>query len=199
MALEIFYDLEQGTPEWYEARSGIITASSFHKILAKGEGKIRTKYMHQLAAERIRGESCDGFTNNFTERGHEFEEEAKNLYSSETGNQVVSCGFIKDTYGYSPDGLIGDDGAIEVKTRLGDLQIALLLDGRVPSEHIAQIQGGLFVSGRKWVDFISYCPGLPKFIKRVERDEQYINNLKFELVRFEAELKKVIEQIVEKF
>ncbi len=198
MTLEII-ECQQNSPEWYAAKTGIASASSFQKVLTGGDGKTRRKYMRQLAAERIRGESSDGFTNNHTERGHEYEDAAKELYTQQTGNAISLCGFMKDGYGYSPDGLVGEEGLIEVKTRLGDLQIELLLDGRVPNEHTAQIQGGLMVSGRKWLDFISYCPGLPIFIKRVERDEKYITNLRIELALFEKELQEVVNQILTKF
>lgn len=196
---EYFDDLIQNTPEWHAARAGVITASNFKSILAKGEGKTRKKYMYQIAAERIRGEAGDSFSNMYTERGHEFEGIARELYTQETGNEVTSCGFIKDVYGYSPDGLVGEDGLIEIKTRSGDLQIELLFADKVPSEHIAQIQGGLMVSGRKWCDFIAYCPGMPKFIRRVERDEDCILNLKMELATFDKELDQIIEKIMEKF
>jgi predicted phage-related endonuclease len=198
MPLEII-DCTQNSQKWHEARTGVATASSFQDVLSKGGGKTRRSYMLKLASERIRGESADSFSNIYTDRGHEFEDVAKDLYTQQTGNKVVICGFMKDVYGYSPDGLVDDDGLIEIKTKSGHLQIDLLLSGDVPSEHLAQIQGGLMVSGRKWVDFISYCPGLPIFIKRVERDEQYITNLRIELALFEKELQEIVEQILTKF
>lgn len=198
MPLEII-ECEQNSPKWIEARTGIATASSFNDVLAKGHGKTRRSYMLKLAAERIRGESTDSFSNIYTDRGHEFEDIARDLYKTHSGHDIVPCGFMLDTYGYSPDGLINNDGIIEIKTKSGHLQIEVLLSGEVPNEHMAQIQGGLMVSDRKWCDFISYCPGLPIFIKRVERDEQYITNLRIELAIFEKELKQVIEQIMNKF
>lgn len=194
-------DCDQGSAEWYEARLGVITASCFQEVLPKSRGsnKGRLTYMYKLAAERIRNEVNDIFSSPVIERGHEFEELARNLYIQQTGNKVKPCGFIKNNYGYSPDGLVDDDGLIEIKTKSGHLQIDLLLNDAVPDEHIAQIQGGLMVSGRKWLDFISYCPGLPIYIKRVERDEQYIKNLRAELALFEKELEEVINAILTKF
>jgi predicted phage-related endonuclease len=196
-------ECEQGTSEWHAARTGVITASSFADVLAKGKGnepsKTRRSYMLKLAAERIRGEAGDSFSSAYTERGHEFEDVARELYTAHTGNEVLPCGFMLDVYGYSPDGLVGEDGGIEIKTKSGHLQIEVLLSGEVPTEHLPQIQGGLMVSDRKWIDFISYCPGLPIFIKRVERDESYIANLRIELDKFEADLKEVVEQILSKF
>ncbi len=198
MALEII-DCAQNSPEWHTARCGVITASSFQKILTGGDGKTRNKYMRQIAAERIRGISGDSFSNNHTERGHEFEEVAVEEYVRETGLEVIKCGFMKDKYGYSPDGLVGDDGAIEIKTRLADLQIELLMSGKFPNEHVAQVQGGLMVSGRQWVDFRCYCADLPTFKDRIYRDERYITNLKMELALFEKGVEKIIEQITALF
>lgn len=196
-------DCEQNTSEWYAARTGVITASSFADVMAKGKGgepsKTRRSYMLKLAAERIRGESADSFSNIYTERGHEFEEVAMDLYTQHTGNEIIPCGFMLDAYGYSPDGLVGDDGAIEIKTKSGHIQIELLLTGELPTEHKAQVQGGLMVSGRKWVDFISYCPGLPIFIKRIDRDEDYIAELRKQLDLFEEELQGIIKEILSKF
>ncbi len=196
--LEII-DCEQNSPEWMAARCGIITASSFHKVLAKGQGITRKGYMLSLAAERIRGEAGDSFSNQYTERGHEFEDVARELYIAHTGAEVADCGFMVDTYGYSPDGLVGNNGLIEIKTRSGHLQVELLLADKVPSEHIAQIQGALMISGRVWCDFISFCPGLPIFIKRVMKDDAYIDNLKTELALFEKELDEMVNKILAKF
>ncbi len=196
--LEIF-DIEQGTPEWAVLRAGVITASNFSDVLAKGQGKTRAKYMRRLAAQRITENVSGGFFNSHTERGSEYESEACQAYQGYTGNEIKKCGFMKDGYGYSPDGLVGDSGVIEIKTRLDDLQVELLLDEKVPNEHIAQIQGGLMVSGRDWCDFVSYSPGLPIFIKRVSRDEEYIKTLREELMKFENELKEMVEKILAKF
>lgn len=197
--LEII-DCEQNSPEWNEARVCIITASSFKDVLAKGEGKTRKAYMYKLAAERIRGVAGDSFSNVYTERGHEFEPAALELYIEHTGFETIKCGFLRNgNIGCSPDALVGEDGGLEIKTRNGNLQIELLLSDEVPSTHIAQIQGSMLVSGRKWWDFASYCPGLPLFIKRVYRDEGYILNLQMELARFEDELQKLIQQILNKF
>lgn len=191
---------EQNSAEWHQHRCGVITASSFHKVLAKGEGKTRRKYLMELAAEKIRGVAGDSFTSAYMARGHEYEGTAIELYEEITENKVEKVGFIKDgDFGFSPDGLVGNDGTIEAKTKSGDIQIEILLADKVPTEHIAQIQGGLFVSKRKWCDFVSYCPGLPLFIKRIERDEKYILELQMELAKFKKELKEAIEQITNKF
>mgnify|MGYP001008552361 CR=1 FL=1 len=197
--LEIF-NHTQGTPEWHESRCGIITASCFSDVLAKGAGKTRRTYMLKLAGERITGNVADNFSNAHMERGHEQESIARSLYEEQQGIKIIQCGFMKHgSFGYSPDGLIGDDGLLEIKTKLAHLQAAVLIDGEVPSEHIAQIQGGLMVSGRRYLDFVSFCPGMPFFIKRVERDEAYIANLHQELMKFEDELNATIKILESKF
>ena len=189
-------NVKQGTKEWFQARAGIPTASSFKLVMAKGQGKTRKTYMLKLAGEILTGEPQEQFTNVHTERGNELEPEVLELYQIQTDNDVEECGFIKTaSAGYSPDGLIGDDGLIEIKTRLPHLQIELLLADKVPSEHIAQIQGGLWVSGRDWCDFVSYCPGLPMFIKRVYRDEDKISDISTAIDKFNAELNVIVEKI----
>lgn len=204
MALQIF-DFEQGTPEWKAARLGVITASNFKKVLTKGigwqESKTRRGYMLELATEIIRGEAASSFGNYHTERGSEYEPVAAELYTLQTGNAIIPCGFIRNDegFGYSPDGLVGDDGLIEIKTKLAGLHAAVLLGDTVPKDHVDQVQGGLYVTGRQWVDFVSYCPGLPLFIKRVERDDDYILALEQELKMFKDELDEVVKRIIELF
>lgn len=193
--LEIFSCL-QGTPEWINARLGVVTCSEFKSVMAKGEGKTRAKYMRTLAGEAVRGKAFDRFSNDHMERGHLEEDEARNLYVFMTDNEVQQIGFMKrGRVGYSPDGLIGTDGLLEIKTKLDHLHIECLEADALPSEHKQQCQGGLFVSGRQWIDFVSYCPGLPLFVKRVVRDEPYIARIKIEVEDFIAELDDKIAKI----
>lgn len=190
------YELEQGSDLWKECRLGVCTASNFASVLAKGKGLTRRSYLLKLAGERITGVLAESYSNPHMERGIEQEAAARTLYVDATFNDVIGCGFMRDqNIGYSPDGLINHDGLLEVKSKLAHLQAEVLLSDEVPSEHVAQIQGGLLVSGRKWLDFVSYCPGMPLFIKRVERDEKYIAILKEELAKFEAELCEIVQKI----
>lgn len=200
MELQIF-DCEQNSEEWYAARAGIPTASEFSTVLAKGRGGgesvTRRKYLYTLAGERIAGPSpFDRYTNGHMDRGHAYEDEARDLYSLITGNEIQRVGFMRrGDVGYSPDGLIGEDGLHEIKTKIYSLHLECLLSDTVPSEHTAQIQGGLWISGRKWLDFCSYSPGLPLFVKRVYRDETYIARLKVEVEAFNSELLELVERI----
>ena len=197
--LQIF-NCEQGTPEWYAARLGIPTASEFQTLLAKGRGggdsKGRATYMNTLAGERITGELSESYTNEHMERGKAMEGAARELYSFLHDVEPQQIGFMRrGDVGCSPDSLIGDDGMLEIKTKLPKLQIAVLKSGEVPAEHIAQLQGQLWVAGRQWVDFVSYWPGLPPFIKRVQRDEPYIAALKVAADDFLTELDALVEFI----
>ena len=193
--LQIF-DCAQNTDEWHEARRGVVTASEFHKVLAKGEGKTRRSYMHTLAGEIVAGRVEPGYSNQYMIRGKDDEGSAVCEYEALTGEVVIPCGFMRrGDVGCSPDGLIGDDGMIEAKTKNYDLHIACLDNGDVPSTHLAQVQGALWVSQRKWLDFVSYSKGLPLFVKRVNPDLGYHARLKVEIDDFLAELKKTIERI----
>lgn len=201
MELEIFRDIDQGTEDWSAVRAGIVTCSELSTVLAKGKGGgesiTRRKYMLTLAGERIGGPSpFDRYSNGAMHRGHEYEQEARDSYQLITDHEVEQVGFMRrGDVGYSPDGIIGDDGLLEIKTKAYPLHLDCLLKDEVPAEHTAQIQGGLWVSGRQWLDFVSYSPGLPIFIKRVRRDESYIANLSAEVDRFNAEVDSMVERI----
>lgn len=190
------YTWEQYGKEWYETRAGLPTASQFHCILAKGEGKTRRKYLMKLLGEQITRKSEETYSNGHMERGKIMEEEARNLYAFLNDVEPESIGFMtNDIAGCSPDAGVGANGLLEIKTRLQSLQCELLLDGRVPNEHKAQIQGELWISEREFVDFFSYCPGLKPFQSRVYRDERYISELKIAVEDFNAELQELKRKI----
>lgn len=193
-SLEVF-DCAQGGPEWFECRRGIVTASRFSDVLAKGKGITRKKYMLTLAGEAITGELEDSYSNAHMERGKIMEDEARSLYAFSRDVDPVSVGFMRmGRSGCSPDSLIGDTGLLEVKTKLPHLQLEVLDKGKLPSEHVAQVQGQLMVSGREYADFISYWPRLPLFCVRVERDEEYITNLRQAIADFVGEMDMIIER-----
>jgi hypothetical protein len=193
-------DCEQGDDAWRAARAGIATASAMSQLLARGQGKTRASYQFKLIGEVFTGEPAEGFTNSHTERGHLLEGEAREIYAAIAEGEVMQCGFIRNHddiggVGYSPDALVGSEGLAEIKTKLPHLQAELLLADRVPPEHMAQIQCGLWVSERRWLDFVSYWPGMPLFVKRVYRDEAYIQNMRSEVIAFYAEMQSKIERI----
>jgi hypothetical protein len=193
--LEVF-DCEQGTPEWRACRMGIPTASEFKSVMAQGGGKVRKAYMLKLLGERLTGEPMENFANAHTMRGHTLEDEARKLYISERwiDMRVHRTGFVRRAIpsvglvGCSPDALVDDDGLIEIKTKLPHLQLEAILNGDCPAEHMAQCQGALWITGRKWLDFISYWPGLPLFVTRVLPELEYTAKLAAALSEFTAEL-----------
>lgn len=199
MELEIF-NCEQNSPEWYAARLGIPTSSEFKSICAKGRGggdaKTRRTYMLKLAGEILTQQPMYNYTNDHMERGKDMEDEARQLYAMIADIEPVRVGFMRrGDVGCSPDSLLGGDGLLEIKTKLPHLQIDCLISDRLPPEHEAQVYGQLWVTGRQWVDFVSYWPGLPLFRKRVERDERQIAAIKLEVEVFNKELRQLVEQI----
>lgn len=199
--LQIF-DCEQNSDEWYACRAGVITSSEFHTVKAEGRGRgdpsvTRRKYMLQLVGETIAGVSpFERYKSGHMDRGHDFEAEARDYYSLVTGHEVQLVGFmLRGDTGCSPDGLVGEDGHVQIKTKQYDLHLECLLKDQVPPGHLPQLQGELLVTGRKWNDFVSYSPGLPLFRRRVHRDEAYISMLHVELAKFRSEMQELIEQV----
>jgi hypothetical protein len=200
--MQIIKGIEQGTPEWKSLRAGIFTMSNagLLDVAGKGEGGLGAgaiTYMHELIAERFTGET-EGFAGNaHTERGHADELIAKELYMGGEGHECYEATIILNHgVGYSPDWVVGDNGLLEVKSKLPKIQVGVLLGKEVPKEHIPQCQGGLWVSGREWIDFISYSAGMPMFEKRVYRDEQYIKNLSDKVKVFYEVMERKIEEIL---
>ena len=187
---------DQNSAQWHEARRGMVTASRFKDVLAKGEGKTRRSYMLQLAGELLTGEPHEGFMTADMERGHEMEPDARNMYALMTDANPELVGFIRNgAKGCSPDSLVGDVGMLEIKTKLPHLLIDVLLRDEFPAEHKAQCQGALWVAEREWIDIAVYWPRLPLFIKRAYRDEAYIAGLAAAVDAFNAELAETVERI----
>ena len=182
--MAIYYpQIEQGTQEWHALRNRP-TASRFGDLVtpAGKPSSIAGGYVAELLAAYY-GNPKPFFTTPAMDNGTAREPEARDLYEIMTGNTVEQVGFVigRDepfAPGCSPDGLVGDDGGIEIKCPEVWTHISTLIEGKMPSNHIAQTQGFLFVTGREWCDFVSYCPLLPAehqiFIERQHRDAKYI-------------------------
>lgn len=195
MSLRIL-DMPQGSAEWFAVRAGIPTASEFATVMAKGEGKSRRTYLLKLAGEILTGEPADSYSNAHMERGKVMEDEARDLYAFMTDVEPQRVGFIVNgRTGCSPDSLIGDNGGLEVKTKLPHILIDILLRDEMPAEHKAQVQGCLWVTEREQWDFIAYWPKLPLFAKRVYRDESYIKTLAGEVARFNDDLDAIVAKL----
>lgn len=195
------FKVQQHTPEWLALRLGKPTSSNFDKILtADGKpSKQATKYMYKLAGERLAGQQEEEYTNAHIRRGIALESEARALYGF-IKEAVAPCGFYMDDwgrYGASPDGFVGDMGLVEIKCPSMAVHISYLVGNKLPVDYFQQVQGQLLVTGCKWVDFISYYPGIPPLLIRVKRDEAFIekmqnalNDFCIELDNLTAELKK---------
>lgn len=201
--MQIVTDIEQGTPEWLALRLGIITCSELDCLLVSGKGQAgfgvaAFTYMDQLIGERITEEAAEiPFQTKATIRGHELESVARGLYEDRESLKTRSVGIILNHgIGYSPDALVGDGGLTEIKTKLPKFQVGVILANEVPKEHVAQCQGGLWVSELEWIDFISYWPGMPMFVKRMHRDEAMISKIAERVATFyellEARMEKVL-------
>lgn len=193
-------DCEQGTPEWFQARLGLPTASEFATVMASGRdggaSKTRRTYMLKLAGEILTGEPSEGFSNAHTERGKVMEDEARDLYAFLTNTDPQRIGFIVNGQkGCSPDSLIGNDGMVEIKTKLPHLLIEVILKGKFPAEHKAQCQGALWVAEREWIDIAVFWPKLPLYRQRAYRDEAYIKELAAAVDAFNDELREIVERI----
>lgn len=195
-------DCKQGTEEWWQARMGVPTASEFHRIITAKKWEYAAgaqSYIHELVADRLwpSWEGFDDCVSAAVRNGKMMEPEARRYYEFEHGVQTVECGFMTTDdgrFGYSPDSLVDEDGLLECKCPMRKTQVKWLDAGVVPGEHLAQCHGGLIVSGRAWVDFISYCHGLPTLLVRVTPDEK-TEALRVALERFWGEFETMLARI----
>lgn len=199
--MDILY-VEQGSGDWHRARMGIPTASEFATVLAKGKdggaSLTRKTYMRKLAGEIITGVPTESFSNEHMDRGKAMEAEARETYAFVHDVEPESVGFIRSgNTGCSPDSLLGTDGLLEIKTALPHILIDHILVGNFPAAHIAQCQGGLWISERDWIDIVIYWPGMPLYVKRAHRDEAYIAKLASAVDEFNDELAKMVERVRE--
>ena len=172
--------VEQGSDEWLQLRCGLLTASEMKLILTptlKAANNDKTRaHAYELAYQRITNHVEPQYISDAMLRGQEDEIYARQAYADHYA-PVTETGFVTNdkcrfTIGYSPDGLVSDDGLIECKSRCGKYQVQTIASDAVPDDYVLQLQTALLVTERKWIDFISYCGGLPVFVKRVEPDEQ---------------------------
>jgi len=184
-----------------QCRAGVVTASTFKDVLAKGRGggesETRRKLIYSTAAEILTGQPTPGFGGNAnTERGKEWEAEVRALYSAGTDDEVTEVGFIRrGRIGCSPDSVVGARGGLEIKTHAPHILLPMLERGTLPPEHKPQVQGILLVTGWEFMDFIAYWRGLPPLEVRVERDLDYLSNLQTELNLFHHDVDAVVNKI----
>lgn len=197
--------MQQGSVDWHRARMGCVTASEFATVMMKGKGgaesKTRRTYLLKLAGEILTGELADQVQTDHMLRGQMMEDEARDYYAMREDVELERIGFARARLGggfvgASPDSLVvGAPGLVEIKTRLPHLQLDVLLSGKIPDEHMAQVQGQLWVTGREWCDYVSYWPRLKPLVVRVHRDEDYIRTMSGAVEAFIDELARVVETV----
>ena len=182
-------DCIQNSPEWEQVRLGIPTASEFDRIITP-TGKRSSQadsYVYRLLAEQMTGKPQNGYVNGHMDRGHELEPEARRFYELQRDCIVEQVGFCMTDdrrAGCSPDGLVVDNGLVEIKCPAPHTHVQYLLSRKVEQEYWPQVQGQLWVTGRKWADVLSYHPEMTPVIVRVERDEAFLRALENELKYF---------------
>lgn len=212
-----FIECAQGTAEWIQARAGAITASRFADAVsvmtrASGERKAgdptaaADKYAADIAIERISGKPYGEQIKAWAlERGHELEAQARTIYESRFGLFAMESGIVKtddDWFGYSTDGMVGTDGLIEIKCPVDSQKILAMFRTGDVSEYMHQMQGGLWITGRKWCDFLMYVPDLASvgndlYARRIYRDESFIESMEAQLLKFRSRV-QVIEAMLRK-
>lgn len=190
----------QRTDEWFDVKRGIVTASAVGKLLTPtlkvADNDTSRGVLATLVAERITGVTEDSATSGDMFRGEFCEPIARDHYT-EHHAPVVEMGFMRldgDGWalGYSPDGLVGDDGLIEIKAPRQKNHLTLILAGEVPPDHVAQCQAALMVAGREWLDFVSFCGGMPLWVKRVEPDPAWFEAIEVACRQFEESARAMV-------
>jgi len=199
--------MEQQSAEWFAARIGKVTASRVADVVARtktGYGASRANYLAELVAERLSGTRAEGFTNAAMQWGTDQEPEARLAYEFRNDASVELVGFVPhpsiDMSGASPDGLVGDDGLLEIKCPNTATHIETLLTGEIPGKYVVQMQWQMACTGRAWCDFASFDPRMPEqmrlFVKRVQRDDGHIAGLEEEVRTFLFELDTTVRQLL---
>jgi len=194
----IVHSVTQGSADWLKLRAGIPTASAFDNIVTPtgAKSKSRERYLHALLAERMLGRPLTEHVSEWMARGSTAEAEAVAYYELQVDAATTPVGFITNdakTIGASPDRLVGDDGLVEIKVPKDHVHVGYLRLKKADKTYFPQLQGQLWITGRKWVDIMSYHPELPTALVRVERDEKFIKTLEEEVTAFSEELEKLAE------
>lgn len=203
-------DLVQGSDAWLQARLGKVTASRIADLAARtktGWGASRANYMAQLIAERLTGVPGETYTNAAMQWGIEKEPEARAAYEFRFDKSVIEVGFVPhriiEMSGASPDGLVGDNGLVEIKCPNTATHIDTLLGGSVPSKYDLQMQWQMACTDRSWVDFVSYDPRMPEsmrlFVYRVKRDQAKIIELEATVSVFLDEVSSKVEALSKRY
>ena len=195
--------MEQRTEEWYQARLGKVTASKVAAVLAKKDSATRYYNLTYIVIERLTVKQQEFYTNEAMQWGTDTEPQARMAYEAHSNNLVDEFGFIDHptiaNFGCSPDGVIGEDGLIEIKCPNSKTHLSTLLSKKAPSKYIPQMQTQMAVMNRQWCDFVSFDPRLPEelqlFVVRVNRDDEYIAKLEEEVIAFLEEVESTVTKL----
>jgi putative phage-type endonuclease len=199
--------MEQRSNEWFKARLGKVTASNLSNVIAmtkSGESAYRRNYRHQLVTERLTGKVTQIYVNQAMQHGIDTEDEARDFYVFKHAN-VDEVGFIDhptiDMAGASPDGLVGDDGLIEIKCRQPQNHTETLISHQIPNNYKLQMFWQMACTGRRWCDYVSYCPSFPEELKmvviRLEWNDEQIKLLEEEVIKFLTQVEDTVKFIKE--
>ena len=199
--------MQQRSEEWFRARLGKVTASKLSDVMAttkSGESAYRRTYRHQLVTERLTGKQTEIYINQAMQHGMDTEDEARDFYVFKYAD-VEEVGFIDhptiDMAGASPDGLVGTDGLIEIKCRQPQNHTETLISHQIPSRYKLQMYWQMACTGRKWCDYVSYCPSFPENLKmvviRLHWDDEQIKLLEESVTKFLTEVKDTVDFIKE--
>lgn len=196
----------QRTDEWFQERIGKVTASRISDATAKtknGEAATRTNYRLELVTERLTGKKAEGFTNSYIQWGIEQEPYAREAYEKAKNEFVIETGFILhpsiNMSGASPDGLVAEDGLIEIKCPASSTMLSYVSSGNIPEKYRKQMAWQIICTGRKWCDFVSYDPRLPEglqlWVKRYEPTNEELSQLESEVIEFLKSVDELQQQI----
>jgi predicted phage-related endonuclease len=192
----IYHDVIQGSDEWHILRSTRFTASNFHKLFAKESTKTYQNLINEIVFARLTGEVSESYQSEWMKRGNDLEAEAIEAYELETFNKATPIGFVEldEWVGCSPDSLVGDDGQLQIKcpkaTTLMDYYIS---EGY--EDYYVQLQGELYVTGRKWNDLYVYHPKLKSILTRFKRNEETITEIKLKIMLAVEQAQERIKKI----
>jgi len=203
-------EIEQRTDDWFAARLGKVTASKIADVMARtktGYSASRANYAAQLVTERLTGRREEGFTNAAMQWGTDTEPQARAMYELETGATVIECGFFDHPVivmtGASPDGLVGDDGLVEIKCPNSATHISTLRGDPIADKYVKQMQWQMACTGRKWCDFASFDPRLPDamqlHVQRVSRDDAMIAEIEAAVFDFLQEVAATVTDLENRY
>lgn len=196
----------QRTAEWFQARTGKATASRFKDVIARlksgAPAAARQSYLIELVTERLTGSAASHFTSTAMQWGTDNEAAARVLYAQRAQVEVEEIGFVAHPHlaaGASPDGVVDWDGLVEIKCPFNPaVHVQTIMDG-MPPDHMAQVQGQMWICEKEWVDFVSFNPRMPPelqlYVQRVERDPAYHDMLRNEVARFLQEVDAMVASL----